>query len=112
MVEEYRKKGGHIIGEDISADSDKENKIKNHKNIKDDDENNNDLNNDDSDSDYDVNKMMKKSKKNEISDKNNSQTISEYIVWILYKIYLINKINNKIYLINKRFNVTIFVIYR
>ena len=58
MVEEYRKKGGHIIGEDISADSDKENKIKNHKNIKDDDENNNDLNNDDSDSDYDVNKMM------------------------------------------------------
>ncbi|XP_031366436.1 pre-rRNA 2'-O-ribose RNA methyltransferase FTSJ3 [Apis dorsata] len=78
MVEEYKKKGGHIIGEDISADSDKENKIKNHKNIKkkkqDDDENNNDLNNDDSDSDYDVNKMMKKSKRNEINDKDNSQT--------------------------------------
>ncbi|XP_061937695.1 pre-rRNA 2'-O-ribose RNA methyltransferase FTSJ3 [Apis cerana] len=78
MVEEYRKKGGHIIGEDISADSDKENKIKNYKNIKekrqDDDENNNDFNNDDSDSDYDVNKMMKKSKRNEISNKDNSQT--------------------------------------
>lgn len=78
MVEEYRKKGGHIIGEDISADSDKENKIKSYKNIKekrqDDDENNNDFNNDDSDSDYDVNKMMKKSKRNEISNKDNSQT--------------------------------------
>lgn len=106
MVEEYRKKGGHIIGEDIFADSDKENKIKNYKNIKekrqDDDENNNDFNNDDSDSDYDVNKMMKKSKRNEISNKDNSQTTSEYIVWILC---------NKIYLVNKRFN-TIFVMYR
>lgn len=106
MVEEYKKKGGHIIGEDISADSDKENKIKNHKNIKkkkqDDDENNNDLNNDDSDSDYDVNKMMKKSKRNEINDKDNSQT-SKYVVWILY---------NKIYLVNKRFNIIIFIIYR
>lgn len=106
MVEEYRKKGGHIIGENISADSDKENKIKNYKNIKekrqDDDENNNDFNNDDSDSDYDVNKMMKKSKRNEISNKDNSQTTSEYIVWILC---------NEIYLVNKRFNI-IFVMYR
>lgn len=107
MIEEYRKKGGHIIGEDISVDSDKENKIKNHINIKEkdiqeDDENNNDLNSDDSNSDYDVNKMMKKSKRNEISDKDNSQT-SEYIVWILC---------NKIYLVNKRFNIIIFIIYR
>ncbi|CAL7940625.1 unnamed protein product [Xylocopa violacea] len=85
MVEEYKKKGISIIGEDISADSDKENGTKKHESIQkkkqdDAEKSDTDSNDDsDSDSDYDVEKMMasdkksKKSKKNEIGSTNNSE---------------------------------------
>lgn len=85
MVEEYKKKGGRIIGQDDSIDSDKENKVKKSKNIQKnkqgDNEDNNDYNSDDTDSDYDVDKMVstKKSKKDKISGKDNPQATSKYI---------------------------------
>ncbi|XP_071872427.1 pre-rRNA 2'-O-ribose RNA methyltransferase FTSJ3 [Bombus fervidus] len=82
MVEEYKKKGGRIIGQDGSIDSDKENKVKRSKNIQKkkqgDDEDNDDYNSDDTDSDYDVDKMVSttKSKKDKISGKDNPQAAS------------------------------------
>ena len=82
MVEEYKKKGGRIIGQDDSIDSDKENKVKKSKNIQKnkqgDNEDNNDYNSDDTDSDYDVDKMVSttKSKKDKISGKDNPQATS------------------------------------
>lgn len=82
MVEEYKKKGGRIIGQDGSIDSDKESKVKKSKNIQKkkqgDDEDNNDYNSDDTDSDYDVDKMVSttKSKKDKISGKDNPQATS------------------------------------
>lgn len=85
MVEEYKKKGGRIIGQDGSIDSNKENKVKVSKNIQKkkqgDDEDNDDYNSDDTESDYDVDKMVSttKSKKDKISGKDNLQAISKYI---------------------------------
>ncbi|CAK9828252.1 pre-rRNA 2'-O-ribose RNA methyltransferase FTSJ3 [Anthophora retusa] len=82
MVEEYKKKGGRILGEDNSADSDKENKIKKDKSIKKkkpEINNDGDHSKDDSDSDYDVEEMMassKKAKKEEIGNKDNSEVAS------------------------------------
>lgn len=85
MIEEYKKKGGRIIGQNDYIDSNKENEVetskkietKKQKDVKD----NSDYNSDDTDSDYDVDKMLlTKSKKDKIGDKNNSQSISEYIV--------------------------------
>ncbi|XP_012169145.2 pre-rRNA 2'-O-ribose RNA methyltransferase FTSJ3 [Bombus terrestris] len=82
MVEEYKKKGGRIIGQDDSIDSDKENKVKKSKNIQKnkqgDNEDDNDYNSDDTDSDYDVDKMVSttKSKKDKISGKDNPQATS------------------------------------
>ncbi|XP_076749770.1 pre-rRNA 2'-O-ribose RNA methyltransferase FTSJ3 isoform X2 [Xylocopa sonorina] len=83
MVEEYKKKGVRILGEDVSADSDKENGTEKHESIQkknqDDAERNDSDSNDDTDSDYDVEKMMvpnkksKKSKKNEIGSTENSE---------------------------------------
>ncbi|XP_068966726.1 pre-rRNA 2'-O-ribose RNA methyltransferase FTSJ3 [Bombus flavifrons] len=82
MVEEYKKKGGCIIGQDGSIDSDKESKVKKSKNIQKkkqgDAEDNNDYNSDDTDSDYDVDKMVSttKSKEDKISGKDNPQATS------------------------------------
>ena len=85
MVTEYKKKGGRIIGSNDSIDSNKENEVEKSKNIEKkkqkDIKNNDDYNSDDTDSDYDVDKMLlTKSKKDKIGNKDNSQTISEYIV--------------------------------
>lgn len=74
MVEEYKKKGGRIIG-DNSTESDKENKTLENSDDNDDDQG-------DSDSDYDVEEMMAKDKKNTqngINSKNSSAT-SEYTI--------------------------------
>ena len=85
MVEEYKKKGGHIIGQNNSIDSNKENEVEKSKNIEKKKQKNvkynDDYNSDDTNSDYDVDKMLlTKSKKDKIGDKDNSQAISEYIV--------------------------------
>lgn len=85
MVEEYKKKGGRIIAQNDYIDSNKENEVETSKSIETkkqkDVKDNNDYNSDDTDSDYDVDKMLlTKSKKDKIGDKNNSQSISEYIV--------------------------------
>lgn len=81
MVEEYKKKGGCIIGQNDSIDSNKENEVEKSKNIgkkkQKDVKDNDDYNSDDTDSDYDVEKMLlTKSKKDKIGDKDNSQAIN------------------------------------
>lgn len=88
MVEQYKKKGVSIIGEDVSVANGDAKKVEENKSTeekKQDNEENNDYNSDDTDSDYDVDKMMlsnKKSKNDEIDNKDNKKA-SEYIVEIL-----------------------------
>ncbi|KOC65178.1 Putative rRNA methyltransferase 3 [Habropoda laboriosa] len=77
MVEEYKKKGGYVIGENNSMDSDKENKIKKGKSVQGKEQADND--DDDSESDYDVEKMMtpsKKTKKKKSGSEDNSKVTS------------------------------------
>lgn len=82
MVEEYKKKGGRILGEDDSADSENEDKGKKGKDLQkekneDDDD---DGYTDDTDSDYDVEDMMapnKKVKKNKVGGKDGFEIVPQ-----------------------------------
>ncbi|XP_017876654.1 pre-rRNA processing protein FTSJ3 [Ceratina calcarata] len=72
MVEEYKKKGGRIIGE---GDDDKENKVK--KNIQEEEEDDElSSSGDDTDSDYDVEKMMAPNKKSEKNANSKDNSVS------------------------------------
>lgn len=89
MVQEYKKKGGRIMGESTSIDNNKENKTSNIKKEEDneeymdgDDDDGVD-DSDDTDSDYDVEKMMapnKKADKNVIDNKKNSAVTGELVI--------------------------------
>ena len=82
MVEEYKKKGGRILGEDDSADNENEDKGKKGKDLKkeknEDDDDDDDT--DDTDSDYDMEDMMapnKTVKKNKVGGKNGFEIVPQ-----------------------------------
>ncbi|XP_076243684.1 pre-rRNA 2'-O-ribose RNA methyltransferase FTSJ3 [Calliopsis andreniformis] len=86
MVEEYKKKGGRIIGEEESIDGGKENKAKKGKNVQKEKENDEDGDDDDdndtedTDSDYDVEEMVgskDKSQKKKVGGKDGFETVPQ-----------------------------------